>query len=319
MAVSARPRIRPETIVTSYDFEDIGGHPGAVADIVAHQVGDHRRVARIIFRDPGLDLAHQIGADVGRLGEDAPAHSHEQGQQGAAKAEAEQGVGGGLAHQNEDDRPAQQAQAVGQHPGDRSGPVGDAQSVAERTAGRRSDPHVALDGHAHPELADQQAEDGAQHKGASPSEPDQSSDLPLQHAVEAFHRLRGRGHDVDRKEQRHRQHGDQRQNPPKLAPQVGVGADPDGVPHLLHPGGALVFLKNLPAQERRIQQAQQGDRDDGVDRPCLERGQAFDLVHRRMSSFGRFFEGGKDCNEADNQCQAPGTRHKESMRNLPAC
>ncbi len=73
-------------------LEEVGGHAGAVADVVAHVVGDHRRVARVVLGDPGLDLAHQVGAHVGRLGEDAAAQTGEHGDQRAAEAEAHEGV-----------------------------------------------------------------------------------------------------------------------------------------------------------------------------------------------------------------------------------
>jgi hypothetical protein len=51
-------------------LEQVGGHAGAVAHVVAHVVGDHRRVARVVFGDAGFHLAHQVGAHVGALGED---------------------------------------------------------------------------------------------------------------------------------------------------------------------------------------------------------------------------------------------------------
>ena len=50
----------------------------------------------------GFDLADQVGADVGRLGVDAAADAHEQGQQRAAEAEAQQGLVGLLAVDQED-------------------------------------------------------------------------------------------------------------------------------------------------------------------------------------------------------------------------
>ncbi len=43
--------------------------------------GNGRGVPRVVLGDACLDLAHQVGADVGRLGEDAAADSHEEGQQ----------------------------------------------------------------------------------------------------------------------------------------------------------------------------------------------------------------------------------------------
>ena len=77
-------------------LEQVGGHAGAVADVVAHVVGDHRRVARVVLGDAGLDLADEVGADVGALGEDAAAQAGEDGDQRAAEAEADQRVDGVL-------------------------------------------------------------------------------------------------------------------------------------------------------------------------------------------------------------------------------
>ena len=77
-------------------LEQVGGHAGAVAHVVAHVVGDGGGVAGVVLGDAGLDLAHQVGAHVGGLGEDAAAHPHEQGQQRGAEAEADEHRGGGV-------------------------------------------------------------------------------------------------------------------------------------------------------------------------------------------------------------------------------
>ena len=66
--------------------------PGAVADVVADVVGDHGRVARVVLGDARLDLADQVGADVGGLREDAAAESREDGDQRAAEREPDQVV-----------------------------------------------------------------------------------------------------------------------------------------------------------------------------------------------------------------------------------
>jgi hypothetical protein len=71
-------------------LEEVGGHAGAVADVVAHVVGDHRRVARIVLGDAGFDLADEVGADVGALGEDAAAQSREDRDERAAEAEPDE-------------------------------------------------------------------------------------------------------------------------------------------------------------------------------------------------------------------------------------
>ena len=76
-------------------LEQVGGHAGAVADIVADVVGDGRRVARIVLGNAGLDLADQIGADVGALGEDAAAETGEDRDQRGAEAERDQRVDDG--------------------------------------------------------------------------------------------------------------------------------------------------------------------------------------------------------------------------------
>ena len=60
-------------------LEEVGGHTGAVADVVADVVGDRGRVAGVVLGDAGFDLADEVGADVGRLGEDAATDAQEQG------------------------------------------------------------------------------------------------------------------------------------------------------------------------------------------------------------------------------------------------
>ena len=73
-------------------LEEVGRHAGAVADIVADIVGDRRGVARIVLRDAGLDLADEVAADVGALGEDAAAETGEDRDQRGAEAERDQRV-----------------------------------------------------------------------------------------------------------------------------------------------------------------------------------------------------------------------------------
>ena len=71
-------------------LEQVGGHAGAVADVVADVVGDGGGVARIVLGDAGLDLADEVAADVGALGEDAAAETGEDGDQRGAEAERHQ-------------------------------------------------------------------------------------------------------------------------------------------------------------------------------------------------------------------------------------
>ena len=75
-------------------FEEVGGHACAVADVVADVVGDDGGVAWVVFRNAGFDLADDVGADVGALGEDAAAESREDGDQRAAEGQAHEGMQG---------------------------------------------------------------------------------------------------------------------------------------------------------------------------------------------------------------------------------
>jgi len=78
--------------VTAKVSKQVRGHAGAVADVVADVVGDHGRVARVVFRNACLDLADEVGADVRAFGEDAAAESREDGDQRCAEREADHRV-----------------------------------------------------------------------------------------------------------------------------------------------------------------------------------------------------------------------------------
>ncbi len=75
-------------------LEEVGGHAGAVADIVADVVRNHSRVTGIVLRNAGLDLAHNVGADIGGLGEDPASEAGEDRDQRTAEAQADKRVDG---------------------------------------------------------------------------------------------------------------------------------------------------------------------------------------------------------------------------------
>ena len=70
-------------------LEQVGAAAGAVADVVADEVRDDARVARVVLGDARLDLADEVGADVGGLGVDAAAELGEEGHEAGAEAEAD--------------------------------------------------------------------------------------------------------------------------------------------------------------------------------------------------------------------------------------
>ena len=190
-------------------LEDVRGHTRAVTHVVPDEVGDDRRVAWVVFRHSCLDLADEVRADVRRLRVDTAAHPHEQGEERAAEAESQERVGGRHAHVQEDRRAAQEPEAVGEHARDGAGAVGDLQRVREARAGGRGHAHVALDGHAHAELADQQGEDRAEDERDRPRDADVEPHLRLGGPGEAGRGRLGRGHDVHGEEEDDRQDDDQ--------------------------------------------------------------------------------------------------------------
>ena len=72
-------------------LKDVRATAGAVADIVADQVGDDGGVARVVLRNARLDLADEVSADIGRLGVDAAAELREQRHEAGAEAKADDG------------------------------------------------------------------------------------------------------------------------------------------------------------------------------------------------------------------------------------
>ena len=197
-------------------LEQVGGHAGAVADVVADVVGDHGRVARIVLGDAGLDLADQVGADVGGLGEDAAAETGEDGDQRATEAEADQRVDGLLVGAAGDDQgavvagDAEQRQADDQEAGDRAALEGDVERRRHAAAGRLGDARVGPHRDVHPDEAGGAGEDGADHEA--------ERGLPV---------LQEQKHDRER----HRDRGDDR----VLAVQVGLCALLNGTRDFLHP------------------------------------------------------------------------------------
>jgi hypothetical protein len=73
-------------------FKQVCGHAGAIADIVANVVGDRCRVAWIIFRNAGFNLADQIAANVSALGEDAAAQTRKDRDQRSAETQSNERV-----------------------------------------------------------------------------------------------------------------------------------------------------------------------------------------------------------------------------------
>ena len=121
---------------------------------------------------PGLDLADEVGADVGRLGEDAAADPQEQGEQRTAEPEPDEDRGGGVLEDHDDDGRAEQAEADREHAGDATGAERDLQRGGQRTRlRRRRGAHVAPHREAH---ADEPGEAGQEAAGDERQGPEQA-------------------------------------------------------------------------------------------------------------------------------------------------
>ncbi len=229
-------------------LEDVCGYTGAVTHVVSHQVRDDRGVARVILGYPFLDLADEVRAYVSGLGVDVASHPHEKGEQGAAEAEAQEGVGRRFLEDQKYDHAAEQSQPVGKHARDGAGAVGYLEGSVETGARLRGHADIALYGHAHAELPNHEGEESAHHEGDSPSQTHDDQDGLFAHAGKPLHGLGGRLDYVYAEEEGHGQDDHQRDDHAQLAAEVGIRPLADGVPHFLHAGRSLVLFHDATAQ-----------------------------------------------------------------------
>ena len=130
-------------------LEQVGSHAGAIADVVAHVVGDHRRISRVVFGNSGFDFSDQVGADVGSFGVDAAAQTGEDRNQRTAEGQADHGVERGprvavidRLQNSEVARDGKQTEPDHQHAGDRAAAEGDVEGRRESAARRFGGAHV---------------------------------------------------------------------------------------------------------------------------------------------------------------------------------
>ena len=237
-------------------LEQIGRHAGAVADIVADIVRDHGWIARIVLGDAGLDLADQVGADVGALGEDAAAQAGEDRDQRGAEAEPEQPLEDGADRQvrgqvvdivpvenAEVDRDAEQPECHHQHAGDRAGAKRDLERRRQSSLGGLRGAHVGLDRHVHADVAggtrEQRADQVAEADVEAQEDPEQDEDDDAD---------AGDGH--------------------VLAIEIRHRAFLHGAGDLAHPGGAVrLGQDHLPGQDAIGEPDAAADQDQHVEKP----------------------------------------------------
>ena len=249
-------------------LEEVGRHAGAVADVVADVVGDRGRVARIVLGDTGFHLAHEIGTDVGRLGEDAAADAQEQCEQRTTESEAHEDRGARVLERDHDQRRAEEAEADREHAGDAAGAERNLQRGGHRTALRgRSRPHVAPHREAHADEAGESRHEAAEDERAGAEQArlrvrQRDVDVSVRESQSVGLHL-GRGEEHDDRE-RHEDHRDGLE----LPAQVGHRALLDRLGDLFHLLGAFVGREHASHQEEADEEGEQRGRDRAQqDRP----------------------------------------------------
>src|SRR3990170_3506462 len=159
-------------VLGGHGLEQVGATAGAVADVVAHEVGDHRGVARVVLRYPRLDLADEVSADVGGLRIDAAAELGEQRHEAGAEAEADYQEGSDrfrvaqyLGVDQEDAGHSQEAEGDDQEAGDGATAERDRDRFAQGAGGGGGGAAVRPHGDVHADVAGEGGGGGAHYEG----------------------------------------------------------------------------------------------------------------------------------------------------------
>jgi len=144
-------------------FEEVCRHTGTVANVVANVVGDHARVAGIIFRNTGFDFTNQVGTNVGTFGEDPAAETREDRNQRGTESKTDKAVDDLLGLVRVVDvvlstkdqvvnRDRQQCEARNQHPGNGTCLEGNVQAFSQAFRGGLGRTNVGAHGDIHPNV-----------------------------------------------------------------------------------------------------------------------------------------------------------------------
>ncbi len=260
-------------------LEEVGGHARAVADVVADVVGDRCGVARIVLGDSRLDLADQIGTDVGGLREDPATDTQEEGQQRAAEAESHEDRRARVLEDRDDHGRTGEAQPDREHPGDTPGAERDMERLGERAgAGGSSRPDVAARRERHADVARETRHDAARYERERPG---YSRHCEAETAAAPREALGlgdlGRGDEDDDRER-----DEDHQDRAELALEIGPCALLDRRRDLDHLRSALVGGEHTLHQGEADE-----DREDRRDRRECEDGPLTSLQHELLvAAFG---------------------------------
>ena len=166
-------------------LEQVCRHTGAVAHVVTHVVGDNGRVARVILRNTGFHLAHDICAHISTFGEDAATQTGEDGNQRATKGKPHQRMNRIThTHHKEDAVETchpQQSQAHYQHAGDSATAEGNLHGGIQAVIGGFSGTYVGAHGDIHADITCQTGKYGADGKAGRRGPAQKDADKNEQH------------------------------------------------------------------------------------------------------------------------------------------
>ena len=180
---TATPEDHRADVLGGGRLEQVRAAAGAVADVVADEVRDDARVARIVLGDALLDLADEVRADVRGLGVDAAAELGEERDERGAEAEAddeERRLGDGdvadeRVVQREDAPDAEQRQGDDEEARDGPAAHRDLDRLDEAAPGRRRRPDVRLDADVHADDPRRHRARRADEEGERGHEPDREA------------------------------------------------------------------------------------------------------------------------------------------------
>ena len=159
-------------------LEQVRAHARHVADVVAHVVRDDGRVARVVLRNAGLNLADEVRAHVRRLRIDAAADPREQRLQRRPHAEGQHrgghqhhaaavgGVAGGVeVDEHKPEHDVREPEPHHHEPHHRTAAKSDLQRLAEGALRRRGGARGGAGRGLHAEVAGERREEPAEDKG----------------------------------------------------------------------------------------------------------------------------------------------------------
>jgi hypothetical protein len=227
-------------------LEQVRRHAGAVADIVADIVGDGRGIARIVLGDAGFDLADEVAADIGALGEDAAAETGEDRDQRSAEAERHHGIDDdavigremhGAGEEAEIERHAEQREARHQEAGDGAGLERDLEAAGERRDRGLRGAHIG----AHRDVHADEAGEAREHRPDGEADADQPAEENADDQED---------HDADDADGG------------VLPPQIGLRALAHRRGNFLHPGAAGIRSHHRLGRPDRVADARKPAQDD---------------------------------------------------------